>query len=185
MIGDATLFAPDAEDLAGAMATFLKLLRANGGHARMGIELKRVLLEAGFSDIRAGASFESFTTAEDVRFFHGFVSGRFFAPETVDAVEKHGLASREQMDGWHRMLDDWRDAPDAMAVIAWGEATARKPSSPLPRPEQAARPGKAHGARAFPAGPLRPRLCRLQGAGLPSPALSSPGGANVTIAPRD
>ncbi len=128
MVGHATFFEPEVEDLSGAMETFLKLLRANGGHPRMGCELKRILLESGFSDIRAGASFESFTETEDVRFFHGFASGWFFAPGTMDVIEKHGLANREQLDDWRRMLDAWRDAPGAMAAIAFGEATARKPS---------------------------------------------------------
>ena len=39
---------------------------------------------------------------------------------------KHGLASREKIDDWRRMLDEWKDFPGAMAAIAWGEATARK-----------------------------------------------------------
>ena len=127
MIGDATFFEPETGDLAGAMETFLKLLQANGGHPQMGRELKRVFLEAGFSDIQAGASFEPYTTTEDVHFFHGFASGWFFSPETVDVVVKHGLASREQVDDWRRMLDEWRDSPGAMAALAWGEAIARKP----------------------------------------------------------
>ena len=127
MIGGSTFFEPEVGDLAGAMETFLKLLQANGGHPRMGSELKRVFLEAGFSDIRAGASFEPYTTAEDVHFFHAFASGWFFSPETVDVIVKHGLASREKIDAWRRMLDEWKDSPGAMAAIAWGEATARKP----------------------------------------------------------
>ena len=127
MIGGSTFFEPQEEGLDGAMETFLTLLEANGGHPRMGCELKRVLLEADFSDIRAGASFEPYTTTEDVRFFHAFAGGWFFSPETVDVVVKHGLASRAKIDDWRRMLDEWRDTPGAMAAIAWGEATARKP----------------------------------------------------------
>ena len=127
MIGDSTFFEWETGDLSGAMATFLKLLQANGGHPQMGKELSRVLLEAGFSDVRAGASFEPYTTTEDVHFFHGFASGWFFSPATVDVVVKHGLASREQIDDWRRMLDEWRDSPGAMAAIAWGEAIARNP----------------------------------------------------------
>ena len=124
MIGPATFFEPEVGDLAGAMQTFLNLLQANGGHPRMGSELKRVLHEAGFSDIRAGASFEPFTTTEEVRFFHSFASGWFFAPGTTDIIERHGLASRDKIDAWRQMLDEWREAPGAMAAIAWGEATA-------------------------------------------------------------
>lgn len=84
-------------------------------------------LEPGFSDIQAGASFESFDTAEDTQFFHGFASGWFFSPNVVEVVTKHGLASRDQIDVWRRNLDQWRDVAGAFSAIAWGEATGRKP----------------------------------------------------------
>ena len=128
MIGDSTFFAPDVDDLTtGALATFLELLEANGGHAQMGKELKGVLVEAGFADIHAGASFECFATDGDVRFFHGFVGGWFFAPATVELITRHRLASQKQIDDWRRALDRWRDTPGAFAALAWGEAIARKP----------------------------------------------------------
>ncbi len=127
LIGDALIFAPEVGDLAGAVATFLKLLAANGGHPQMGTELKRVFLEAGFSGIQAGASFESFGTTEDVYFYHDFASGWFFSPTIVEVITRHGLASREQVDDWRRMLAEWRDTPGAFAAIAYGEAIARKP----------------------------------------------------------
>ena len=127
MIGDSTFFAPEVGDLSGAMATFLNLLAANRGHPQMGKELKGAILEAGFTDIEAGASFEPFGAIEDVHFFHGFAVGWFFSPEVVEVVTKHGLASPEQIGAWRGALDEWRDNPGAFAAIGWGEALARKP----------------------------------------------------------
>ena len=127
LIGASTFFEPDPEDIGGAWAIFSRLLEANGGHPQMGKELKRVFLEAGLSDIRAGASFESFVTTEDVAFFHSFAGGWFFAPQTVGAATKYGLATQEQFDGWRRMLEQWRDTPGAFSAIAWGHAIAHKP----------------------------------------------------------
>ena len=127
MIGDSTFFAPEVGDLSGAMATFLNLLAANRGHPQMGKELKGAILEAGFTDIEAGASFEPFGAIEDVHFFHGFAVGWFFSPEVVEVVTKHGLASPEQIGAWRTALDEWRDNPGAFAAIGWGEALARKP----------------------------------------------------------
>ena len=127
MIGDATFTAPEVDDLAGAMATFLKLLEANGGHPQMGKHLRHVLIEAGFSDVRASASFEFFSTTEDIHFYHEFAIGWFFSPPVVEAVTRHGLATRGQMDGWRRLLDRWRDSPGAFSTIGWGEAIGRKP----------------------------------------------------------
>ena len=127
MIGDATFMAPEVGDLDGAMATFLKLLETNGGHPQMGKHLKHVFIEAGFSDVRASASFEFFSTTEDVHFYHEFATGWFFSPPVVEAVTSHGVATRAQMDGWRRLLDRWRDVPGAFSTIAWGEAIGRKP----------------------------------------------------------
>ena len=127
MIGDATFFEPWVGDLAAAMETFLGLLKANGAHPQMGKELKRILLDAGFSDVRASASIEPFSTTEDIHFFHGFAAGWFFSPNVIEAITKYGLASRERIDDWRRELDEWRDFPGAFAGIGWGEAIARNP----------------------------------------------------------
>ncbi len=127
LIIDSTFFEPEIDDLSGALATFAKLLEANGGHPQMGKELKRAFLEAGFSDIHASASFESYGTTEDIVFFHDFAGGWFFYPDTVETATKYGLASREQFDDWRCMLDKWKDASGAFAALAWGEVIGHKP----------------------------------------------------------
>ena len=127
MIGASSFSEPELNGLGDVWTTFQNLLEANGGHPQMGKELKGTLLEAGFSEIHAGASFEPFSTAEDVDFFHAFAIGWFFSSDTVEAAKKHGLATREQFGDWRRMLDEWKDAPGAFSAVAWGEATGRRP----------------------------------------------------------
>ncbi len=127
LIGAASFVDPDPGDRGEMWVTFSKLLAGNGGHPQMGKELKRAFLDAGFSDIRASASFDSYGTTSDIDRFYGVAIGWFFAPNTVEAATKHGLASREQFDDWRRMLDQWKDAPGAFATVAWGEAIGRKP----------------------------------------------------------
>ena len=127
LISASSFFEPELDDLRGAWTTFSNLLEANGGHPQMGKELKRTFLEAGFSDIHASTSFESYSTAGDIDFLHGFAISWFFSPDTVEAATKHGLASQEQFDDWRRMLDQWKDTPGAFAALAWGEAIGRKP----------------------------------------------------------
>ena len=127
LIGESTFLEPEIEDIGGAWAAFLRLLEANGGHPQMGKELKRRFLDAGFSDIHATASFETYSTTADVDFFRSFGGGWFCSPATVESATKHGLATPEQFDGWRRMLDAWKDAPGALAALAFGEAIGRKP----------------------------------------------------------
>ena len=133
MFGDSSFVEPghylDPVDGAadGAWATFLKLLAANGGHPQMGKELKSAFAEAGFVDIHATASFETFASAEDLAFLRGLIIGWFFAPETMGAAIRLGLATQDAFDGWRDGLDRWMTEPGAFAAFAWGEAIGRKP----------------------------------------------------------
>ena len=127
MIGAASFSEPDLGVLGDIWKTYSDLLEANGGHSQMGRELRRVFREAGFSDVEAAASFESYGTVEDVDFFHRFAEGWFFSPETVQAAARHGLATPKDFEEWRHAMTQWKDAPGAFAAIAWGEAIARKP----------------------------------------------------------
>ncbi len=129
LVGDSSFVEPDhylGAD-AGAWATFLKLLAANGGHPQMGKELKRAFADAGFADILATATFETFDSAEDLAFLRGLITGWFFAPETMEAAIKLGLATQDTFDGWRDGLDRWMTEPGAFAAFAWGEAIGRHP----------------------------------------------------------
>lgn len=121
-------FEPDPqEQLAQATATFAKLLAASGGHPGMGKALKRILLDAGFRDICATASFEPFSAEDDRTFLQGFVRNWFFSPKMKDPAVKYGLASAADFAAWGEALDAWRAHPGGFAAFSWGEAVAHKP----------------------------------------------------------
>ena len=127
MFVSSSFLEPGAEETKGAWTTFAGLLQGNGGHPQMGKELKNVFLEAGFVDIRASASFDYFSSQEDVAFLRAFIDDWFYSSRVIEAAVQFGLASREQFDEWRRQLDDWRDHPGAFGAIAFGEAIATKP----------------------------------------------------------
>lgn len=118
---------PDFGNFDAAWATFAMLLAANGGHPQMGRQLKGALLEARFSDIQAGGSFESFSDPDDVDFLHRFISDWLFLPQIIAAATTFGLATHEQFDGWRASLDSWKAHPSPFAAFAWGETIASKP----------------------------------------------------------
>ena len=64
MFVESSFLEPSNEAVGSAWATFSNLLAANGGHPQMGKELKSRFLEAGFSEVRTGASFDFFGAAE-------------------------------------------------------------------------------------------------------------------------
>ncbi len=127
MFVSSSFLEPGSEDVDAAWTTFARLLQGNGGHPQMGKELKNTLLEAGFTNIRATASFDSFGTAEEVAFLRAFIDDWFYSPRVIEAAVQFGLASREQFDQWRQGLDDWRDHPGAFGGFAFGEAIGVKP----------------------------------------------------------
>ena len=123
----ASSFVDPAPGTSDAWGTFAKLVAGNGGHPQMGKELKNAFIEAGFTNVRASASFDIFSTPEDVAFFHGFTGDWFHSPVVIAAAIKYGLATQEQFDGWRVALDQWKYHPGAVGGIAFGEAIASKP----------------------------------------------------------
>ena len=127
MFVESSFLEPSGENFGAAWATFSRLLAANGGHPQLGKELKNTFLEAGFSDIRVGGSFDFFGTAEDVAFLHRFIMDWFYSPNVIEAATKYGLATHEQFDTWKQDLYDWRDAAGACGGFAFGEVVASNP----------------------------------------------------------
>ena len=127
MIVSSSFVEPDLGGLNEAWGTFSKLISANGGHPEMGRQLKGTLIDAGFTNISATASFEPFSAPRDVAFLHGFVIDWFLSPTVIEAATRYGLTTREEFDAFRRLLDEWKERPDAFAAFAWGETVGHKP----------------------------------------------------------
>ena len=124
----ASSFAEPATDtLRSGWTVFGNLISANGGHPHIGRELKNWFVEAGFTDVRAGASFDIFSAPDDVVFLHGFIIDWFFSPAVIAAATAYGLATHEQFEGWRSDLEQWKGRSGALGAIAFGEAIATKP----------------------------------------------------------
>lgn len=123
MIVASSFFEPD---IGGGFEGFGQLLAANGGHPAMGKELKRHVLEAGFSEADMALMFESFITPDDIAFLHGFAKGWVFAPSTIEAFLQSGIATQEEVNTWSESLDTWRNDPSSLGAFAWGQVIARK-----------------------------------------------------------
>lgn len=128
LVANSNMYEPDPDGrLRQATGVFSSLLTANGGHPQLGNGLKRLLLEAGFEDVRATASFELFSDDEDRAFFQGFLSGWFLGPQMKDPALRYGFATEADVEAWAETLKTWRAHPGGFAAFAWGEAVARKP----------------------------------------------------------
>ena len=127
MIVQSSFLEPSDEGIDNGWKLFSNLLAANGGHPKMGKEMKNIFLEAGFSDIRASGSFDFFGTTEDIVFLHTFIVDWLFLPEVMAAAIKYGLATREQFDEARQSIDLWKSHPGACGAFAFGEVVASKP----------------------------------------------------------
>ncbi len=127
MIGGSSFLDPTAPEIEEAWNVFTGLLAANGGHPQMGKELKNAFLEAGFTDVSATGSFDFFSAAEDIAFFHGFINDWFFSDQVIGAATQFGLATQEQFDRIRLLVDEWSRHPGAVGAIAFGECLGTKP----------------------------------------------------------
>lgn len=126
LIGESSFFEPGREGLREAWATFTTLMRGNGAHPEIGKEMKGVMRDAGFTDIRCSASFDSYGTPADLDFYYAFVIDWFFSEQLIERVTGLGIATREKFDFWRSELDNWRDSPSAFGALAFGECVGRK-----------------------------------------------------------
>ena len=118
---------PDLGGVGKAWDVFEDLLAADDGHPQMGKDMKGYILEAGFTNIRLTASFDTFSAPEDIAFVYGFISGWLLSPEITEAAIKYGAATKELCDRIRFAFDKWKDHPGSLAAVAFGEAIASSP----------------------------------------------------------
>lgn len=128
MISASSFTHPDFEVLRKAWDMFEDLLAADEGHPQMGKDMKTHFIEAGLADIRVSASFDTFTTPDEVAFIHQIAQQWFLAPEITEAAIKYGAATETLCDQISVAYDRWKDHPGAFAAVAYGEVLAWKPT---------------------------------------------------------
>ena len=127
IIVSSSFIEPGEEKTRSAWETFGRLLAGNGGHPEMGKQLANHFLAAGFTDVRASGSYDSFGTLPDAAFFVNFVLEWFCAPAVIEAATKFGVATHEQFDQWRNDLEEWKTLPGGFAGMAFGECMGTKP----------------------------------------------------------
>ena len=123
MIVSSSFVEPDLGGLNEAWGTFSKLhLRLTGAILRWVDSSRARLIDAGFTNISGPPPPSSpFSAPRDVAFLHGFVIDWFLSPTVIEAATRYGLTTREEFDAFRRLLDEWKERPDAFAAFAWGE----------------------------------------------------------------
>ena len=121
------LVTPINEQVAHFLSIFEEDWRATGGHPRLGRELGGLLSKAGFIDIEASASYESYSGPEGRKFIANIVVSRLTESDFVERVLQRGWATADELETIKDAWLGWQTLPNAFLAIAHGEVVGRKP----------------------------------------------------------
>ncbi len=127
MICQSSFTHPDYGTIRNAWDMFADLLTADDAHPEMGKDMKTHFVHAGFEDVQVSASFDSYSTPEDVLFIYGVANKWFLAPEITEAAIKYGAATQQLCDNIRMAYERWKDDPGAICAVAHGQLLARNP----------------------------------------------------------
>ena len=127
MITASSFAYPDKDVAQRLWDLFEDVVAANDGHPHMGKDMKAHILEAGFTNIRVSASFNTYDTPEEIHFMrHGAVEW-LLSPEITDMAIKYGAWTDELSDRMRAGADEWLGHHGAFGGTAYGEVIANKP----------------------------------------------------------
>ena len=118
---------PELGMMRRSFEVFEDLVAADEGHPQIARDMKLHLLRAGFVDVNVSASFETYSTPEELEFYHAIVRQWFLDGGVGDAARQCGALSPEMLTEIARLLEEWRREPGAVAGTAFGRATALRP----------------------------------------------------------
>ena len=110
-----------------AWEMFEDMITTDEGHPQMGKDLKTQLHRAGFSDARISASFDIYSTPDEVDFIYGIALQWFLSPEMLEMALGYGASTAELAEAIGAAYGRWKDDPGALCALAFGEAVASKP----------------------------------------------------------
>lgn len=113
---------PQDDTIEEAIAVYQRLWEHNGGHARLGRQVRRLLRVAGFGRLETTAGTLQLTPGAGELF-----AGLMAAPRFVARVTTLGWADHETIERWVNALRAWDQDPDALwahmrlATVGWAE----------------------------------------------------------------
>lgn len=121
-------FSPDDRGvLRIAWDVFEDVLLLNDGHPQAGKDLKGLVLEAGFTNLRVTASFDTYRSPREVAFIHSLAKQWFLSEEMREGLGVYGLPTDQLWDRVNSAIDEWKSLPNAAIAYAYGEVVAGRP----------------------------------------------------------
>lgn len=117
------LIAPSTPELDQAISYYKLLQQRNGGNPYVGRQLRGLLRDAGFSNIKASASYECY---EDLGSIAEYLASRIESSESIDRAVEKGWATLDSLRLMSDALRQWSQHADAIFAQAWCEAVGYK-----------------------------------------------------------
>jgi SAM-dependent methyltransferase len=108
----------------------LRVRQHNGGDPYLGRQHRRLLLEAGFARVEAGATVESAGIQAECRRYVGFLTAQLRG--YARTVLEEGWADRETLDAIAAAIAEWGEYPDAFMARIYCEAVGWAGKGALP-----------------------------------------------------
>ena len=116
----AVLYAPMTPLLQRWLELRVRVRRHNGGDPFLGRNIRRLLLDAGFVDVAAGASVDSAGTPDTIQRHASFLKAQWVGLARTAVAQAWMDAT--QVNATLAEIDAWTQRPDAFAAITWCEA---------------------------------------------------------------
>lgn len=126
------LLAPDNELMGQFFATYEADWEAVNGHPRLGRRLGGLLIESGFVDVEASASYEVYADPDARHFITQVAVTRVSEADFAGRVIERSLASAAELEAMKEAWLAWQELPDGFFAISHGEAVGRKAGELLP-----------------------------------------------------
>ena len=117
------ILSPGSSMLDRAIEYYRKLQTENGGDVLAGRKLKRLLIEAGFLEVSASGTYESYDPVDSIT---EYLALRIEASVNQDKVVERGWVTHQVIKAMESALRTLAAQPDAVFLQAWCEALGKK-----------------------------------------------------------
>jgi ubiquinone/menaquinone biosynthesis C-methylase UbiE len=117
------LIAPSNAQLDKAIEYYKLLQQRNGGNPYVGRQLRGLLRQAGFTDIKASASYECY---ENLSAIAQYLALRIESSPSQDQAVQRGWTDLQSLESMSSALREWSQHPDGIFAQAWCEAVGHK-----------------------------------------------------------
>ena len=112
------IYMPTSEPFESAVDIYMKFRQHNGGNPFVGRQLRSILRDAGFANVQWSASYDVWSTPEQIKAFTDVILVEMTGPLIRERAVQMGWATLKYFDEIVEAINDWGQHPDAIFAIS-------------------------------------------------------------------